>query len=133
MSPVRSIDQKVSCVIVGNKTDLEARRVVSYEEGRALGKNVIIKPTSINCRFAKLVQRQIITSNNYLKILQDRLFSVEQGVNQQEKDLLFRLNKLVTKMNIVNVAKADKYAVILSLLWLTIIQKSYFIDSDSFL
>lgn len=33
----RNIDQKVGCWIVGNKLDMNAKRMVSYEEGLALG------------------------------------------------------------------------------------------------
>ena len=33
----KSVNQKVACMLVGNKLDMEARRSVSTEEGRALG------------------------------------------------------------------------------------------------
>lgn len=33
----RNVNQKIVCVLIGNKLDMDSRRVVSTEEGRMLG------------------------------------------------------------------------------------------------
>ena len=33
----KSVNQKVTCMLVGNKLDMDSRRTVSTEEGKALG------------------------------------------------------------------------------------------------
>jgi len=71
----RNIDQKVGCWIVGNKLDMSAKRVVSYEEGLALGRFAIIKPISIKCHSWKPAQRQAKTSINFFKASPNRSFA----------------------------------------------------------
>ena len=33
----KSVNQKVACMLVGNKLDMDSRRTVSTEEGQSLG------------------------------------------------------------------------------------------------
>jgi len=70
----RNIDQKVGCWIVGNKLDMSAKRVVSYEEGLALGSFDPIQPISTKCPSWKPAQRPAKTSMSFLKHWPHRSF-----------------------------------------------------------
>jgi len=46
---------------VGNKSDLQARRVVSFEEGQSLGRSVLRKLISISSHFVRRAPRRVRT------------------------------------------------------------------------
>lgn len=51
----RSVNQKVVTILIGNKLDMDSRRVVSTQEGRQLGKHIVKKLKNI--KFLSLKHR----------------------------------------------------------------------------
>jgi Ras-related protein Rab-1A len=49
----RSVNQKVVCILVGNKLDMNSRRAVSTEEGHKLGISVAMQLKSSTCLLLK--------------------------------------------------------------------------------
>lgn len=75
----RSVNQKVVCILIGNKLDMDSRRVVSTEEGKRLGTFLIIEAQkygipfaetsaksgqNVNQIFDSLVERVIVNNEN---------------------------------------------------------------------
>ena len=47
-----NVNQKVACMLVGNKVDMSSKRAVTYQEGKALGILFIIQPINTGfCSF----------------------------------------------------------------------------------
>jgi len=102
----RSINQKVSCILVGNKSDLNVKRVVSFEEGQALGSSIKIQRVDISCNFGRQVPKLPRMWSSCLRDWLSRWLNREKEVSQVENDHHFLLNRLV-KNNTASVAKID--------------------------
>lgn len=81
----RNIDQKVGCWIVGNKLDMNAKRVVSYEEGLALGRVLFILANRYQVPFMETSAK---TSENVAALFEE--------LTRQ----IIRLNKSTNKVSI---------------------------------
>ena len=81
----KSVNQKVACMLVGNKLDMDSRRTVSTEEGQALGIHITKLADKYEIPFAETSAKTSQNVENIFQSLTDKILNNSDGKSPKPK------------------------------------------------